>query len=65
MVDRLKREASEETSKGIAISGKRRIEKLVFEGQWHGWLECASLPVMTCFETLADIYGDSAIVDHR
>ena len=44
MVERLQREALvEDSSKANAGVGKRRIEKLVFEGQWHGWLECVFL----------------------
>ena len=49
-VERLQREALvEESIKGNAGMGKRRIEKLVFEGQWHGWLECAFLLVDDLF----------------
>ena len=40
MVKRLQREASEEIRGALPASDARRIEKLLFEGQLHGWLEC-------------------------
>lgn len=41
MVERLQREASEGVN-GMSGSNPRRIKKLLFEGQLHGWLECVS-----------------------
>lgn len=40
MVERLQREATEEARKQMPNHSNRRIEKMIFEGQWHGWLEC-------------------------
>ncbi|KAL8637965.1 MAG: hypothetical protein Q9226_009048 [Calogaya cf. arnoldii] len=40
MVERLQAEAAEEDKKKMPDEATRRIEKMVFEGQWHGWLEC-------------------------
>ncbi|KAL8678372.1 MAG: hypothetical protein Q9186_005266 [Xanthomendoza sp. 1 TL-2023] len=42
MVERLQREAAVENEKRLASHNNRRIEKMIFEGQWHGWLECTS-----------------------
>ncbi|KAL8879781.1 MAG: hypothetical protein Q9192_008161 [Flavoplaca navasiana] len=40
LVDRLQREIAEDNKKQVSNKAIRRIEKMVFEGQWHGWLEC-------------------------
>ena len=42
MVERLQAEAAEENKRKMPSESKRRIERMVFEGQWHGWLECPS-----------------------
>ncbi|KAL8913005.1 MAG: hypothetical protein Q9171_002073 [Xanthocarpia ochracea] len=42
MVERLRAEAAEEDKGEMPNQIKRRIEKMVFEGQWHGWLELPS-----------------------
>ncbi|KAI4281721.1 MAG: hypothetical protein L6R38_003471 [Xanthoria sp. 2 TBL-2021] len=42
MVERLQREATEEARKQMPNHSNRRIEKMIFEGQWHGWLELPS-----------------------
>ena len=42
MVERLQKEAAEEKKRQFPTQHTRRIEKLTFEGQWHGWLECGS-----------------------
>ncbi|KAL8861791.1 MAG: hypothetical protein Q9178_001660 [Gyalolechia marmorata] len=42
MVERLQSEAAEENERKLPSESKRRIEKMVFEGQWHGWLELPS-----------------------
>lgn len=39
MVERLQREVAEEEKKLVPDRTNRKIEKLVFEGQYHGWLE--------------------------
>lgn len=40
LVERLQREIAEDNEKQFPTKAIRRIEKMVFEGQWHGWLEC-------------------------
>ena len=40
MVERLKTETLQEKDDAIRGPKKKRYEKLLFEGQWHGWLEC-------------------------
>ncbi|KAL8928628.1 MAG: hypothetical protein Q9172_000843 [Xanthocarpia lactea] len=47
LVERLQSEAAEENKRKMPSESKRRIEKMVFEGQWHGWLECTS-PASKC-----------------
>ncbi|KAL8846863.1 MAG: hypothetical protein Q9221_008062 [Calogaya cf. arnoldii] len=42
MVERLQAEAADENKKNMPDEATRRIEKMVFEGQWHGWLELPS-----------------------
>ena len=42
MVERLQREAAEENQRQVLPQRTKRIEKLTFDGQWHGWLECRS-----------------------
>ena len=42
MVERLQREAASKRGSQSPTQHTRRIEKLTFEGQWHGWLECGS-----------------------
>ena len=40
MVERLSTETPQEDGDAVRSPKKRRYEKLMFEGQWHGWLEC-------------------------
>ena len=40
MVERLMSETKQEMDGKLQSRKKRRYEKLVFEGQLHGWLEC-------------------------
>ncbi|KAL8890071.1 MAG: hypothetical protein Q9215_002752 [Flavoplaca cf. flavocitrina] len=42
LVERLQREITEDNEKQDSNKAIRRIEKMVFEGQWHGWLELPS-----------------------
>ncbi|KAI4100725.1 MAG: hypothetical protein LQ339_005403 [Xanthoria mediterranea] len=42
MVERLQKEAAEQDEKKMSDHHKRKIEKVIFEGQWHGWLELPS-----------------------
>ncbi|KAG6989902.1 hypothetical protein G7Y79_00061g092890 [Physcia stellaris] len=39
MVERLQKEVSQEEKKTTSSLNSKRIEKLIFEGQLHGWLE--------------------------
>ncbi|KAL8772425.1 MAG: hypothetical protein Q9209_002376 [Squamulea sp. 1 TL-2023] len=63
MVERLQKEAVEEAKKGASYHNSRRIEKLVFEGQWHGWLELPSWAIdestrRKAFISACDFLGD-------
>lgn len=40
MVERLQKEVSQEVKNSTSTLNSKRIEKLIFEGQLHGWLEC-------------------------
>lgn len=40
MVERLKSETTHEKNGEVQSRKRGRYEKLVFEGQLHGWLEC-------------------------
>ena len=40
MVERLSTETQQEDRDAAQMPKKRRYEKLLFEGQLHGWLEC-------------------------
>lgn len=48
MVERLQKESAEEDRKKIPDHPNRRIEKMIFEGQWHGWLECTFPTLKYC-----------------
>ena len=39
MVERLRTEIPQEIDVALQSLKKRRYEKLMFDGQWHGWLE--------------------------
>lgn len=45
-VERLRRELAES---GSSSDGRRAVESLIVEGQWHGWVERGSLPPL-CVE---------------
>ena len=45
MVERLQKEAAEQDEKKMPDYHKRKIEKVIFEGHWHGWLEC-TFPIL-------------------
>lgn len=42
MFERLEKESSQEEKRTTSSLSLRKFEKLIFEGQLHGWLECAS-----------------------
>ena len=67
LVERLGREIEMYNEKRPKLEQKR-VEKLVFEGQWHGWLDCALsliLVLMPWGAKYANKLDPSAIMDYR
>lgn len=66
MVERLQREAAQKNKRIASRAKTKRFEKLVFEGQVHGWLECAAF---SCYSSSKDVSANevvpSTLMDHH